>query len=62
MDEVDGRPGAVALQSGHLDAPRGVPMVSLSLLDIWVPQIPLPGAGSPQFFLTKPLNLTGEHP
>jgi hypothetical protein len=31
MDEVDGRPGAVALQSGHLDAPLDVPMVSLSL-------------------------------
>ena len=31
MDEVDGRPGHVALQSGHLDAPRDVPMVSLSL-------------------------------
>src|ERR1039458_8048522 len=31
MDEVDGRPGHVALQSGHLDAHRDVPMVSLSL-------------------------------
>jgi hypothetical protein len=30
MDEVDGRPGAVALQSGHLDAPLDVPMVFLS--------------------------------
>ena len=31
MDEVDGRPGAVALQSGHLDAPLDVLGVSLSL-------------------------------
>ena len=30
MDEVDGRPGHVALQSGHLDTPRDVPKVSLS--------------------------------
>jgi hypothetical protein len=31
MDEVDGRPGAVALQSGHLDAHSGVPATPLSL-------------------------------
>ena len=31
MDEVDGRPGAVALQSGHLDAPRDVRTYPLSL-------------------------------
>ena len=31
MDEVDGRPGPVALQFGHLDAPMDVPMVSLCL-------------------------------
>ncbi len=31
MDEVVGRPGPVALQFGHLDAPWDVPMVSLSL-------------------------------
>jgi len=31
MDEVDGRPGPVALQFGHLDAPSDVPVVSLSL-------------------------------
>jgi len=30
MDEVDGRPGHVALQSGHSDAPKGVPTASLS--------------------------------
>ena len=29
MDEVDGRPGHVALQSGHLDAPMDVPNLSL---------------------------------
>jgi len=33
MDEEDGRPGHVAPQSGHLDAPKGVPMVSLSRLN-----------------------------
>ena len=38
MDEVDGRPGAVALQFGHLDAPMDVPMVSLSLFRS-IPQI-----------------------
>ncbi len=31
MDEVDGRPGAVALQSGHLDALQGVSKGSLCL-------------------------------
>ncbi len=31
MDEVDGRPGAVAIQSGHTNAPQGVLKVSLSL-------------------------------
>ena len=31
MDEVDGRPGALASKSGHLDAPNGVPPLSLSL-------------------------------
>ncbi len=31
MDEVDGRPGHVALQSGHTSAHRGVPTVFLSL-------------------------------
>jgi len=31
MDEVDGKPGHVALQSGHTDAPFGVPAVLLSL-------------------------------
>ena len=31
MDEVDGRPGPVALQFGHLDALKRVPMASLSL-------------------------------
>ena len=31
MDEVDGRPGHVALQFGHFDAPMDVPMVSLCL-------------------------------
>src|ERR1035437_4109332 len=31
MDEVDGRPGHVALQSGHLDAPQDVPTLSLCL-------------------------------
>jgi hypothetical protein len=25
MDEVDGKPGHVALQSGHLDAPKDAP-------------------------------------
>jgi 3',5'-cyclic AMP phosphodiesterase CpdA len=30
MDEVDGRPGHVALQSGHMNALQGVPAVSLS--------------------------------
>ena len=29
MDEVDGRPGHVALQSGHLDALMDVPNLSL---------------------------------
>ncbi len=29
MNEVDGRPGHVALQSGHLDALRGVHNLSL---------------------------------
>ena len=38
MDEVDGRPGAVALQSGHLDAPWDVPKASLSLFRS-IPQI-----------------------
>ena len=33
MDEVDGRPGHVALQSGHMNAPQGVPAVSLSFLN-----------------------------
>ena len=32
MDEVDGRPGHVALQFGHLDAPKDAPALSLSLL------------------------------
>jgi hypothetical protein len=31
MDKVDGRPGAVAIQSGHLNAYTGVPMASLRL-------------------------------
>ncbi len=31
MDEVDGKPGPVALQSGHLDALNRVPTASLSL-------------------------------
>jgi hypothetical protein len=31
MDEVDGRPGAVALQFGRMDAPCGVHEMSLSL-------------------------------
>ena len=31
MDEVDGRPGHVALQSGHADAPNDVLKISLSL-------------------------------
>jgi hypothetical protein len=31
MDEVDGRPGPVALQFGHLDALKRVPTASLSL-------------------------------
>ena len=31
MDEVDGRPGPVALQFGHLDALKRVPPASLSL-------------------------------
>ena len=31
MDKVDGRPGAVAPQFGHVDATTGVPMLSLSL-------------------------------
>ena len=31
MDEVDGKPGPVALQFGHLDALKRVPPVSLSL-------------------------------
>ena len=30
MDEEDGRPGAVARKSGHLDAPHGVPPQFLS--------------------------------
>jgi len=38
MDEVDGRPGYVALQSGHMDAPSDVPAVSLSLFRS-IPQI-----------------------
>jgi hypothetical protein len=38
MDEVDGRPGAVALQFGRVDAPRDVPMLSLSLFRS-IPQI-----------------------
>jgi hypothetical protein len=29
MDEADGRPGHVALQSGHLDAPVDAPNLSL---------------------------------
>jgi hypothetical protein len=29
MDEVDGRPGHVALQFGHLDALKDAPMLSL---------------------------------
>jgi hypothetical protein len=29
MDEEDGRPGATAAQTGHLDAPRGVPTLPL---------------------------------
>jgi hypothetical protein len=29
MDEVDGKPGHVALQSGHLDAPKDAPKPSL---------------------------------
>jgi hypothetical protein len=31
MDEVDGKPGHVALQSGHIDALKGVPTAFLSL-------------------------------
>jgi len=31
MDEADGRPGHVALQSGHRHAPEGVRTASLSL-------------------------------
>jgi hypothetical protein len=31
MDEADGRPGHVALQSGHLDAPADAPNPSLCL-------------------------------
>ena len=31
MDEVDGKPGHVALQSGHIDAPTDVPTAFLSL-------------------------------
>jgi hypothetical protein len=31
MDEVDGRPGHVALQFGHLDAPQDAPAPSLRL-------------------------------
>ena len=31
MDEVDGRPGFVALQFGHLNAPQDVPLGSLCL-------------------------------
>ena len=34
MDEVDGRPGPVALKSGHLDASTGVPPLSLSFPSI----------------------------
>jgi hypothetical protein len=33
MDEADGRPGHVALQSGHLDAPADAPNPSLCLPD-----------------------------
>lgn len=32
MDEEDGRPGALAAQTGHLDAPSDVPTVSLCRL------------------------------
>ena len=32
MDEEDGRPGPVALKSGHLDALPGVPAFTLSLI------------------------------
>ena len=31
MDEVDGRPGHVALQSGHLDAPQDARNASLRM-------------------------------
>jgi hypothetical protein len=31
MDEVDGRPGAVASQFGHIDAIQGIRPLSLSL-------------------------------
>ncbi|HEY1986055.1 MAG TPA: hypothetical protein VGG85_11630 [Terracidiphilus sp.] len=31
MDEEDGRPGALAAQTGHLDAQSGVPTLSLRL-------------------------------
>jgi hypothetical protein len=41
MDEVDGKPGHVALQSGHRDALTDVPMVSLSLFQM-PPQILTP--------------------
>jgi hypothetical protein len=38
MDEVDGRPGHVALQFGHTNAHGGVPAVFLSLPG-FIPQI-----------------------
>jgi hypothetical protein len=31
MDEEDGRSGALAVQAGHADAPRGVPTPSLQI-------------------------------
>ena len=43
MDEVDGRPGPVALQFGHLDALKRVPTASLSLPLKFTVILPQPG-------------------
>jgi hypothetical protein len=47
MDEVDGRPGAVASQIGHLDATQGTRPLSLS------PTSLLPNSHKTQFSFAK---------
>jgi hypothetical protein len=67
MDEVDGRPGHVALQSGHLDAPKGVPTASLPLPSAnLLTRYPREAGSNSPLLSKKPLidnpsTFTGEH-